>query len=127
MSSIRLISKQFAKYLAVGGLANGGAYGLYILLTFEHVKPVVSMSLVYVITSFITFAANKSWTFQSKISLGSSAPRYIASQACGYITNLIILFYLYYLQGIPHQVAQLIGAGVVAIELFFLNRYYVFS
>jgi putative flippase GtrA len=127
MSSIRFISKQFAKYLAVGGLSNSCAYGLYVLITLANAKPLVSMSIAYLIASIATFTANKIWTFQSKTSLKISASRYIAAQACGYITNLTLLWYLYYLQGIPHEAAQLIGAGVVAIELFVLNRYYVFG
>ena len=31
-------------------------------------------------------------------------------------TNLILLYWLYYMLGVPHQAAQLIGIGVVAVE-----------
>lgn len=127
MSSARLIYKQFAKYLAVGVLSNGLAYSLYIAIALAGASPIASMTIIYVIASATTFAANRSWTFQSDAILSKSALRYIVSQIIGYSTNLILLSWLHYLLGVPHQAAQLIGIGAVAIELFLLNRYYVFS
>jgi len=127
MQSLRLASKQFAKYLVVGGLSNSLAYGLYIAITLVGVSPIAGMSMVYVVASVTAFTANRGWTFQSSASLSGSALRYILSQMLGYGTNLILLFSLYYMLDVPHQVAQLIGIGVVAVELFLLNRYYVFN
>jgi putative flippase GtrA len=127
MQSLRLVTKQFAKYLLVGGLSNSLAYGLYIAITLAGVSPIASMSMVYVVASVTAFTANRGWTFQSDTSLSRSALRYIISQMLGYGTNLILLYWLYYMLGVPHQAAQLIGIGVVAIELFLLNRYYVFN
>ena len=127
MQSLRLVTKQFAKYLLVGGLSNSLAYGLYILITLVGVSPIVGMSIVYVSASVTSFTANRGWTFQSDTSLSRSALRYITSQMLGYGTNLILLYWLYYMLGVPHQTAQLIGIGVVAVELFLLNRYYVFN
>lgn len=125
--SLRALLKQFAKYLAVGGLSNGLAYGLYIAATLVGVNPIASMSIVYILASVTTFAANRGWTFQSDASLGRSAPRYIVSQVAGYGTNLLVLSLLYLVLGVPHPAAQLIGICLVAVELFLLNRYYVFS
>ena len=127
MQTLRLASKQFAKYLVVGGLSNSLAYGLYIAITLVGVSPIASMSMVYVVASVTAFTANRGWTFQSDTSLSRSALRYIISQMLGYGTNLILLYSLYYMLGVPHQTAQLIGIGVVAVELFLLNRYYVFN
>jgi putative flippase GtrA len=127
MQSLRLVTKQFARYLLVGGLSNSLAYGLYILITLVGVSPIVGMSIVYVAAGFTSFTANRGWTFQSDASLGGSAFRYIISQTLGYGTNLVILSWLYHVLDVPHQAAQLVGIGVVALELFLLNRYYVFS
>lgn len=127
MQSLRLVTKQFAKYLLVGGLSNSLAYGLYILITLVGVSPIVGMSIVYVSASVTSFTANRGWTFQSDTSLSGSALRYAISQTLGYGTNLVILSWLYYVLDVPHQAAQLVGIGVVAVELFLLNRYYVFS
>jgi putative flippase GtrA len=127
MQSLLLTTKQFAKYLLVGGLSNILAYGLYMWITLLGVSPIVGMSIVYIAVSVSSFTANRGWTFQSEASLSRSALRYIISQTLGYGTNLVILSSLYYKLGVPHQAAQLVGIGIVALELFFLNRYYVFS
>lgn len=127
MQWLRLTTKQFAKYLLVGGFSNSLGYGLYIAITLLGVSPIVGMSIVYVAASVTSFTANRGWTFKSDASLSGSALRYILSQTVGYGTNLVILYWLYYKLGVPHQVAQLVGIGVVAVELFLLNRYYVFS
>jgi putative flippase GtrA len=127
MPSLSLVLRQFAKYLAVGGLSNGLAYGLYIAITLAGLSPIVGMSIVYLVASSISFAANRGWTFQSDASFSRTAIKYIAIQMLGYGTNLGLLCLLYYSLGIPHQAAQFIGVVVVAVELFLLSRYYVFS
>jgi putative flippase GtrA len=127
MSSLPLISKQFAKYIAVGGMSNGLAYGLYIIITFSGVSPIIAMSIVYVFASVIAFTANKGWTFQSNTNINKIIIRYLMSQVLGYGTNLILLYWLHYVLGVPHQTAQLLGIGIVAVVLFLISRYYVFS
>ena len=125
--SLNLVIKQFAKYLVVGGLSNVLAYGLYLGVTSVGVSPVVGMSVIYVAASIASFTANRGWTFHSDGSLRGSALKYLLVQFLGYGTNLLILFCLYYILNIPHQSAQLIGIVIVSVELFLLNRYYVFS
>lgn len=126
MSSPRLIYKQFAKYLAVGGLLNGLAYSLYLATTLTGASPSVSMSLIYVIMSVTTYTANRSWTFQSDAILSKSALRYFLIQIIGYLTNLTMLVILSRVLGFPHQWVQLLAIFVVGVELFVLNKYYVF-
>ena len=118
---------QFLKYLSVGGFANVIAYGTYIMLVKFGFGPVTAMSITYLIAASASFLANKGWTFKSDARISTSATKYIISQAFGYGTNLVLLSRLHYAIGIPHQIAQLLVIGVVAIELFLLNRYYVFS
>ena len=126
MSPPRLIYKQSAKYLAVGGLLNCLAYSLYLATTLTGASPSVSMSIIYVITSVTTYIANRSWTFQSDAILSKSALRYCAIQIIGYLTNLGMLVILPRVLGFPHQTIQLLAIFVVSIELFVLNKYYVF-
>ncbi len=127
LSATNLIFKQFAKYLAVGVLSNGLAYGLYLGIVQAGVNPILSMTMVYILASSVAFNANWRWTFRSEVNLSRSAIRYVASQIIGYVTNLLLLAGLYYVLGVPHHLAQIMGIGVVAIQLFLLNRYYVFS
>ena len=126
MQSFRIVSKQFAKYIAVGALSNGFAYGLYIIFTLLGINPVIAMTLVYGLAGFIAFAVNRGWTFRSHASLSGSALRYLISLSIGYGTSFTILSLLYLQLGLPHQAAQLIAMVIVGIELFLLSRYYVF-
>ena len=125
--SLRPVRKQFVKYLVVGVLSNSLAYGLYVAITLLGMSPISAMTIVYVAACITSFAANRRWTFKSEARLSGSALKYVLGQLLGYGTNLLVLSFLHFILGVPHQAAQLIGIGVVAIELFLVNRYYVFT
>jgi putative flippase GtrA len=127
MNSLRPLSRQIAKYLMVGAFTNSLAYGFYILLTSAGTGPITGMSIVFILASASTFTANRNWTFKSETSLSRSGIRFILCQILGYATNLILLMWLYYGLEIPHQAAQIMSIGIVAIVLFLLNRYFVFD
>lgn len=118
---------QFARYLSVGLLSNGLAYAMYLVIVLLGGHPVASMSIVYMVASGLAFQANKIWTFRSVVRLDRALLRYILVQVLGYLTNLALLSGLHHGLGVPHYIAQLIGIGIVAVELFILSRYYVFA
>jgi len=117
----------FFKYLLIGGTSNIIAYGIYLALTRQNIEPMLSMSIVYLITCMISFCGNYQWTFASKRSVFYSMPRYLIAQGIGYATNALLLGILYYRLGIAHAIAQLIGVSVVAIQLYTINRFVVFK
>lgn len=118
---------QVFRYSLVGIFSNIVAYGIYLVIVFLGVNPFLSMTLVYVLACTIAFAGNRGWTFRSSVSLRKSSRRYVIAQLIGYLTNLLMLSILYLFLGTPHQIAQLIGIIFVAIELFLLNKYFVFA
>ncbi len=124
---LRKLVKQLIKYLSVGGISNLLAYVVYISIVLLGFGPIVSMTVVYVVAGSFSFVANKVWTFQSQVRSGSALAKYIVALVVGYMTNLALLSGLHYGLGLPHQIAQLVGIGVVAIELFLLSRYFVFA
>ena len=126
ISKSRKTFTQFVKYLAVGIISNILAYIIYLAITLSGCNPIVSMTAVYTIAGGISFVANKTWTFKSDTCNGSAITKYIGTQLLGYGSNLLLLTILHYTLKIPHYLAQLLGISLVAIELFFLNRYYVF-
>lgn len=115
------------KYLSVGALSNALAYGFYIGMTLMGSNPIFSMSLAYAMAGGLSFVANKDWTFQSSARISKSLSRYLTIQLIGYATNFLMFTGLYIGLGVPHYFAQLVGIGIVAIEMFLLSRYYVFS
>ena len=110
----------------VGGLANGSAYVLYLGFVFMGAGLYLSMTIVYLAASIVAFSMNRKWTFASDVSIRKATVRYVVIQGIGYLTNLILLLGLHHAFGVPHYLAQLAGIILVAIELFLLNRYYVF-
>lgn len=118
---------QVFRYSLVGFFSNIVAYGMYLVIVFLGVNPFLSMTLVYVLACTIAFVGNRGWTFRSSVSLRKSSRRYVLAQLIGYLTNLLLFSVLYLILGAPHQFAQLFGIVIVAIELFLLNRYFVFG
>ncbi|MEB3168651.1 MAG: GtrA family protein [Synechococcaceae cyanobacterium] len=127
IASHRGIQRQFLKYLVVGGLSNGCAYGLYVALSAFGLSPITSMTLVYLAACGIGFSANRSWTFASRSSVPTTLIKYLLIQVIGYLTNLAILLTLHYGLGFPHLLSQLVGVAIVAVELFILSRWFVFA
>lgn len=125
--SLRPLRRQFVKYILVGLLSNSLAYALYLVITQLGMSPINVMSIVYAAACITSFTANRRWTFNSEARLSGSFMKYLLGQLLGYGTNFFILSFLYLVLGVPHQAAQLIGISVVAIELFLVNRYYVFA
>jgi putative flippase GtrA len=127
IASARTIQRQFLKYLVVGGISNGTAYGLYVALSAFGLSPITSMTLVYLAACGLGFSFNRSWTFSSRSSLPRTLIKYVLIQVIGYFTNLAILISLHYGLGIPHLLSQLVGVVIVAVELFILSRWFVFA
>ncbi|MFN7901026.1 MAG: GtrA family protein [Synechococcaceae cyanobacterium] len=113
--------------MSVGGISNGFSYGCYLAMTWLGVNPLMGMTAVYVVASCISFTANRAWTFKSDADVRSSLIKYITIQLLGYATNVALFSVLYYAIGVPHYLAQLAGIVIVALGLFLLSRYYVFS
>lgn len=118
---------QFFKYGSVGIATNLVAYFLYLAISSLGVAPVLSMTVVYALASFLSFFGNKSWTFKFGGSAAKAFRKYIVIQFLGYMTNLFILFLMHYYFGVPHYISQLAGIVIVAFELFLLYRYFVFA
>ena len=121
------MKQQLAKYLFVGIIANLLAYAIFCILTLVGINALLSMTLVYVASCTTSFYLNRLWTFSSHGSIRNEIVKYFAVQAMGYASNLFILYFLHYKLSVNQFFAQLISICIVAVELFLLNRYYVFS
>ena len=107
--------------------ANLALYLSYLLLTYAGVGHKTAMTGLYILGTIITFIANKSWTFKHRDSGASSFMRYIIAYFSGYMTNLLGLYFLVDILLYRHEIVQLIMIFVVAIQLFMLQRLWVFK
>jgi putative flippase GtrA len=120
------ITHQFLRYSLVGAVSNAVGYSAYLLVTSIGLGPVQGMTLVYACACVASFVGNKKWTFGDKTRIRKIFARYVAIQIAGYLTNLLLLLVLHKQFGLSHQWVQLFAFAVVAAELFFLSKYYVF-
>jgi putative flippase GtrA len=102
-------------------------YLLYLLITGLGAGHKITMSGLYAVGVLQTFAFNRNWSFRHRGHLRSAAVRYVLAYAAGYVLNLLVLLVLVDHWGLPHEIVQ--GGMIVflAVFLFLLQRYWVFS
>lgn len=117
---------QFARYAAVGLLANASIYLCYLLITSWGMDAKLAMTVLYASSVVATFVANRRWTFGGSARRSAFA-RYVATYFAGYLLNLLLLHLFVDRWHVAHQLAQAICIVVVAVFLFVTLRLCVFG
>ena len=117
---------QLAKYVAVGLVANGIGYTVYLLVTWVGLDPKVAITLLYPFGALIGYFGHFKIAFLYCGSHSKSIFRYLQAHIVGYSLNFVILYCFVDLLGYPHPLIQAFAVFAVAGVLFFLFRYYVF-
>lgn len=120
------ISRQFAKFSAVGLASNAILYAGYLVLTTLGAAPRLAMSILYVLGVLQTFVVNRRWTFDSQARPRPAMARYYAMYGAGYIANFAILTVFVSSLGFPHQLVQLAAIALLAVCFFVVSKYWVF-
>ena len=114
--------------MVLGITVNAAGFLLYFSLAqLAGIKPLASISIVYLCVCTCNYFGNKLWTFRDHSRVSRSAPKYFVAQGIGYACNLGIMSILYGELNMPHLFVQLIAIVVVALVLFLLSKYVVFS
>jgi putative flippase GtrA len=119
--------RQLARYGLVGLLSNALLYAAYLLLSAAGLDHKLAMTFVYCGGVVITFAFNRSWTFQHDAAAAATFRRYVLIYALGYAFNLIALWLLVDLGGLPHQWTMAALIVVTAALLFTAQKFWVFA
>lgn len=119
--------RQFSVYGVVGVVSNAILFALYLLFTALGMEPKTAMTVLYAAGVLQTFVFNRRWTFAHDGRSGPALVRYIVAYALGYGLNLAGLYVLVDLAGWPHALVQGGMIAVVAVFLFVLQRYWVFT
>ena len=119
--------RQLARYGLVGLLSNALLFAAYLLLSGAGVGHKLAMSIVYCSGVVITFAFNRSWTFRHDAAAIASFWRYVLTYALGYAFNLLALWLLVDLGGLPHQWTMAALIIVTAFVLFGAQKFWVFA
>ena len=118
---------QFLRYAIVGLVSNLLLYLGYLLLTTWGMGYKSAMTLTYALGVAQTFLFNRSWAFRHQGVFHSTFVRYVASYAFGYALNFAVLWLAVDKLGQPHQIVQGVMIFVLAVLLFILQKYWVFS
>jgi len=118
---------QFLRYTIVGLGSNVALYVGYLCVTSLGVGHKMAMTLLYATGILVTFLVNRNWTFRDRGNTPGTFVRYVVIYGLGYLVNFAGLYLFVDQIGYPHQIVQ--GALIlcVAILLFLLQRYWVFS
>lgn len=126
MKNHRTLS-QLLRYSMVGAAVNLCGFAIYFFLTSLGATPKLTMSLLYAVVVVIGFFANRRFTFNHDGHIGTAGIRYLLVHLLGYLLNLTLLVLFVDWLGFAHQVVQAAAIVVVAIFLFVLSRFFVFS
>jgi putative flippase GtrA len=115
------------RYGIVGILNNLLGYLLYLLLTLFWLDPKVTITIFYPIGAITGYFGHLKYSFAYKGNSGATLFRYILAYVCGYGVNLMMLSILSDKLNVPHQAVQVIAIPIVAIILFIMLKYFVFT
>lgn len=118
--------QQLIRYTLVGLVSNGVAYILYLSLTYYGIGHKTTMTLLYVMGVAQTFYFNRGWTFEHNGKISSALIRYIIVYALGYVFNFALLVVFVDHFGWIHQWVQGGAISLMAIFLFFAQKFWVF-
>lgn len=127
LAALHTMLRQFFKYMLIGLLTNLSGYVLYLLMTHFWGMPKLTMTMLYSIGAAVGFFANRRFSFRHDGHVGKAGLRYLLAQLSGYLLNLLFLLIFVDWFGFPHQIVQAAAIVVVAIFLFLLARFFVFS
>ncbi len=118
---------QLFRYGLIGIAANLTAYLAYLSITYMGGTPKLTMSVLYVVTAFVSYLGNRKLTFAYSGGFLGSGLRFTIAHFFGYLINLGLLFVFVDNLGYPHQVVQVCAIIIVAIFLFLSFKLFVFT
>ena len=119
--------RQGLRFGVVGLISNLLLFLFYLGLTTAGLDYKIAMSLLYLVGILQTFVFNKKWTFNRQAHPSTAFVRYFGLYVVGYLVNLLALFTLVDQIGWPHQWVQGVMIPIMALLLFLVQKYWVFS
>lgn len=120
------VSGTVLRFSVVGALSNIILYMLYLLITFAGVEYKAAMTVLFVVGCVQTFFVNRLWTFKDQGMVSSKFIKYFLIYFFAYIFNFLALLVLSDVFGYPHYIVQLLVVLMVAVLLYFLQKYWIF-
>jgi putative flippase GtrA len=126
LSDLFRLARPLIVYFIVGITVNLLLYGVYLLLS-HFIDPKLSMTLAYGIGVAIGYFSHKKITFLHEGDYLKTLYRFLIAHGIGYLINLMSLHFFVTIIGFRHQLVQAVSILVIAIYLFIIFKYWVFS
>ena len=110
----------------MGALNNLLGYGIYLLVTFFWLEPMIAISLLYPVGAITAYFGHAKYAFSYKGIHTYALMRYTLAHVIGYGVDFLMLYLLWGKLKFPHQIVQAAAIIVVSGVLFLLFRYFVF-
>jgi len=120
------VVREMIGFALIGIGVNAAGYGVYLLLTWAGVAPLIAVTILYPAGVAASFIGNRQLTFAHEGSAASAAVRYLLVQFGGYLIDVSLLVVLTDRFGVSHELAQAGAVFVVAAYLFVTLRFFVF-
>ncbi len=118
---------RLVRYGIVGVVSNLCLIALLFLLVRAGVGAVPAAMIVYVLGVAGTYAANKMWSFRSRVSHFKAGPRYVLVHALCAGTVAALQFVGHDRLGIDAVLVQVFAMAIVVLPLFVLMERFAFS
>jgi putative flippase GtrA len=111
------------------GLVNTavGLAVIYAVMFFFRTGPAIANAVGYAVGLAISFALNRSWTFDSKGGLAHLLPKFLVVIAAAYLLNLSAVMAAISLFSVAPYLAQAMGVSLYTVCSFFGCRWFVFA
>lgn len=114
-------------YLCVGVVNTGVGYGTIFVLLWLGIIPEVANFIGYVLGFGVSYMLNKTFTFRSHASHKRDLPRFALSMGVAYISQLVVLSFLYRFMDCNVYLAQILSGGVYVFIGFMMSSKWAFK
>jgi putative flippase GtrA len=119
------MNSQLSRFILVGVISNGVAFGAYLLLA-QLIKPVIAMTVLYGMGFIVSFIGNRSFTFSHTSALVPTVLRFALMHLVMYALRYGVFSYFVTYLCLPHQVVQGFATVVMGILSYSVSKRLVF-
>jgi putative flippase GtrA len=122
------LAYRFVKFAGVGAIGTAGHYiTLFLLVHVVALDAVIASSAGFLVGAIINYVLNYKFTFRSRQSHSSTAPKFFAIALGGFFLNGAAMALFVNKIGLYYLLAQVITTGLILIWTFLANHYWTFG
>ena len=126
-SSLSRLLPKFSRFVVIGGLCTGVQWLVLIVLTeMAKIHPTGASTIGYVLSAFINYRLNYSFTFSSTASHRQALPRFSLIMIIGLGLNAAVTFVGTTVCGVHYLIAQGVATSLTLLWNFWANHRWSF-